>query len=223
MLPLTHLHDQEPLVLKAPPSSLSDTTPQPDAPPTSFHLTNGDAVWVFYHSGFHSTTLSIWKEVLYFFILLYVCHRQSQSSATKKSPSGDIPQEVTQEANRRPVQRGQSEDVPNTYRSQVIWPLLVIHESVLFKLHVSDIYRSVKQCLFCLALRASQELVEMTDMENDSDGGGYPVLEGHGRAASMPRLNAGFQVNISYPSWPYEVILVGVEKNCCTAFVSYSD
>ncbi len=132
------------------------------------------------------------------YILLYVCHRQSQSSATKKSPSGDIPQEVTQEANRRPVQRGQSEDMPNTYRSQVIWPLLVIHESVLFKLHMSDIYWSVKQCLFCLALRVSQEFVEMTDMENDSDGGGYPVLEGHGRAASMPRLNAGFQVNISY-------------------------
>uniref|UniRef100_A0A671NVM1 Voltage-dependent N-type calcium channel subunit alpha n=1 Tax=Sinocyclocheilus anshuiensis TaxID=1608454 RepID=A0A671NVM1_9TELE len=93
---------------------------------------------------------------------------QSQSSAMKTSPSGDIPQEVTQEANRRPVQRGQSEDVPNTYRSQ--------------------------------------ELVEMTDMENDSDVGGYPVLEGHSRAASMPRLNAGFQVNISYPSWPYEPI-----------------
>ncbi|KTG33779.1 hypothetical protein cypCar_00006981 [Cyprinus carpio] len=124
MLPLTHLNDQEPLVLKAPPSSQSDTTPHPDAPPTSFHLTNGDAV-------------------------------QSQSSAMKTSPSGDIPQEVTQEAKRRPVQRGQSEDVPNTYRSQ--------------------------------------ELVEMTDMENDSDVGRYPVLEGHGRAASMPRLNAGFQ------------------------------
>ncbi|XP_016085063.1 voltage-dependent N-type calcium channel subunit alpha-1B-like [Sinocyclocheilus grahami] len=124
MLPLTHLHNQEPLVLKAPPSSQSDTAPQPDAPPTSFHLTNGDAV-------------------------------QSQSSAMKKSPSGGIPQEVTQEVNRRPVQWGQSEDVPNTYRSQ--------------------------------------ELVEMTDMENDSDVGGYPVLEGHGRAASMPRLNAGFQ------------------------------
>ncbi|XP_016141680.1 voltage-dependent N-type calcium channel subunit alpha-1B-like [Sinocyclocheilus grahami] len=124
MLPLTHLHSQEPLVLKAPPSSQLHTTPQPDAPPTSFHLTNGDAV-------------------------------QSQSSAMKTSPSGDIPQEVTQEANRRPVQRGQSVDVPNTYRSQ--------------------------------------ELVEMTDMENDSDVGGYPVLEGHGRAASMPRLNAGFQ------------------------------
>ncbi|KAL0163030.1 hypothetical protein M9458_042426, partial [Cirrhinus mrigala] len=44
MLPLTHLHDQEPLVPKALPSSQSDTTPQPDAPPTSFHLTNGDAV-----------------------------------------------------------------------------------------------------------------------------------------------------------------------------------
>uniref|UniRef100_A0A8C1N1F1 Voltage-dependent N-type calcium channel subunit alpha-1B n=1 Tax=Cyprinus carpio TaxID=7962 RepID=A0A8C1N1F1_CYPCA len=70
-------------------------------------------------------------------------------------------------------------------------------------------------CLFCLALRMLQELVEMTDMENDSDVGGYPVLEGHGRAASMPRLNAGFQVNISYPSWPYEFVLI----NICDEFV----
>uniref|UniRef100_A0A8C2KJM7 Voltage-dependent N-type calcium channel subunit alpha-1B n=1 Tax=Cyprinus carpio TaxID=7962 RepID=A0A8C2KJM7_CYPCA len=65
-------------------------------------------------------------------------------------------------------------------------------------------------CLFCLALRMLQEIVEMTDMENDSDVGGYPVLEGHGRAASMPRLNAGFQVNISYPSWPYEFPIADV-------------
>uniref|UniRef100_A0A8C2B1H9 Voltage-dependent N-type calcium channel subunit alpha-1B n=1 Tax=Cyprinus carpio TaxID=7962 RepID=A0A8C2B1H9_CYPCA len=65
-------------------------------------------------------------------------------------------------------------------------------------------------CLFCLALRMLQELVEMTDMENDSDVGRYPVLEGHGRAASMPRLNAGFQVNISYPSWPYELPIADV-------------
>uniref|UniRef100_A0A8C2Q663 Voltage-dependent N-type calcium channel subunit alpha-1B n=1 Tax=Cyprinus carpio TaxID=7962 RepID=A0A8C2Q663_CYPCA len=70
-------------------------------------------------------------------------------------------------------------------------------------------------CLFCLALRMLQEIVEMTDMENDSDVGGYPVLEGHGRAASMPRLNAGFQVNISYPSWPYEFVLI----NICDEFV----
>ncbi|XP_048022435.1 voltage-dependent N-type calcium channel subunit alpha-1B isoform X7 [Megalobrama amblycephala] len=124
MLPLTHLHDQEPMLPQALPASQLETTPQPEAPPTSFHLTNGDAV-------------------------------QSQSSGMKKFPSGGIPQEAAQEANRRPVQRGQSEDVPNTYRSQ--------------------------------------ELVEMSDMENDSDVGGYPVLEGHGRAASMPRLNAGFQ------------------------------
>uniref|UniRef100_A0A8C1QQP4 Voltage-dependent N-type calcium channel subunit alpha n=1 Tax=Cyprinus carpio TaxID=7962 RepID=A0A8C1QQP4_CYPCA len=52
-------------------------------------------------------------------ILIIRCRLiQSQSSAMKTSPSGDIPQEVTQEAKRRPVQRGQSEDVPNTYRSQ---------------------------------------------------------------------------------------------------------
>uniref|UniRef100_A0A673IB57 Voltage-dependent N-type calcium channel subunit alpha-1B n=1 Tax=Sinocyclocheilus rhinocerous TaxID=307959 RepID=A0A673IB57_9TELE len=100
MLPLTHLHDQEPLVLKVPPSSQSDTTPQPDAPPTSFHLTNGD-----------------YAKVCFFFTMVSLL------------------------------------------------------------------------CLFCLALCMLQELVEMTDMENDSDVGGYPVLEGHGRAASMPRLN----------------------------------
>uniref|UniRef100_A0A671Q3B8 Voltage-dependent N-type calcium channel subunit alpha n=1 Tax=Sinocyclocheilus anshuiensis TaxID=1608454 RepID=A0A671Q3B8_9TELE len=121
MLPLTHLHDQEPLVLKAPPSSQSDTTPQPDAPPTSFHLTNGD-----------------YAKVCCFFTMVSLL------------------------------------------------------------------------CLFCLALCMLQELVEMTDMENDSDVGGYPVLEGHGRAASMPRLNAGFQVNISYPSWPYEFPIADV-------------
>ncbi|XP_026998194.2 voltage-dependent N-type calcium channel subunit alpha-1B isoform X10 [Tachysurus fulvidraco] len=39
----------------------------------------------------------------------------------------------------------------------------------------------------------SQELVEMTDMENNSDVVGFSTLEGHGRAASMPRLSAGFQ------------------------------
>ncbi|KAF5896241.1 voltage-dependent N-type calcium channel subunit alpha-1B-like isoform X3, partial [Clarias magur] len=39
----------------------------------------------------------------------------------------------------------------------------------------------------------SQELVEMTDTENNSDVGGFSTLEGHGRAASMPRLSAGFQ------------------------------
>ncbi|XP_060791513.1 voltage-dependent N-type calcium channel subunit alpha-1B isoform X4 [Neoarius graeffei] len=39
----------------------------------------------------------------------------------------------------------------------------------------------------------SQELVEMMDMENNSDVGGFSALEGHGRAASMPRLSAGFQ------------------------------
>ncbi|XP_062867334.1 voltage-dependent N-type calcium channel subunit alpha-1B [Trichomycterus rosablanca] len=43
----------------------------------------------------------------------------------------------------------------------------------------------------------SQELVEMTDMDNDSDVGAFPTLEGHGRAASMPRLSAGFQRNHS--------------------------
>ncbi|TSK72080.1 Voltage-dependent N-type calcium channel subunit alpha-1B [Bagarius yarrelli] len=43
----------------------------------------------------------------------------------------------------------------------------------------------------------SQELVEMMDMENNSDVMGFSTLEDHGRAASMPRLNAGFQVSRS--------------------------
>ncbi|XP_030625015.1 voltage-dependent N-type calcium channel subunit alpha-1B [Chanos chanos] len=79
----------------------------------------------------------------------------SQGSAMKKSPSGDMPQEALQQRSRMSIQRGQSEDVPNSAKSQ--------------------------------------ELVEMTEMENDSDVGGYSTLDGHGRAASMPRLNAEFQ------------------------------
>jgi len=124
MLPLTHLHDQEPMLPKSPTPSQLDTTPQPEAPPTSFHLTNGDAVWVFYHCGLHSIILSFWECVLCLLFLslpFFVLHRQSQSSGMNKIPLGGIPQEVTQEANRRPFQRGQSEDVPNSYRSQVIY------------------------------------------------------------------------------------------------------
>lgn len=59
-------------------------------------------------------------------------------------------------------------------------------------------------CGACVLVYASvctvwilQELVEMTDMENNSDVVGFSTLEGHGRAASMPRLSAGFQVSLS--------------------------
>nr|XP_055036989.1 probable voltage-dependent N-type calcium channel subunit alpha-1B isoform X5 [Misgurnus anguillicaudatus] len=132
MLSHTHMHEQEPLVSKDPPPCQSDSTPQSQLPPTTFHLTNGDTV-------------------------------QSQSSAMKQSPSGDVPQEVIQETNRS---RGQSDDGTDTSRSQ--------------------------------------ELLEMTYMENDSDVGGYPVLEGHGRAASMPRLNTGIQrSHIRHTAGPY--------------------
>ncbi|KAA0719893.1 Voltage-dependent N-type calcium channel subunit alpha-1B [Triplophysa tibetana] len=123
MLPLTHLHEQVPLMPKDPPPCQSDSTPQPELSPTSFHMTNGDTI-------------------------LY-------SSAMKKSLSGDFPQEDIREGNRQSFQRGHSDEVPNT--------------------------------------STSQELLEMTYMENDSDVEGYPVMEGHGRAASMPRLNAGYQ------------------------------
>ncbi len=128
----------------------------------------------------------------------------------------------TQEANRRPVQRVQSEDVPNTYRSQVIWHLLVIHESVLFKFHVSDIYWSVNSVCFvwlCVCLRNSLRWLtwRMTLM-------GAGILSGGSRQSC---LHAQTQRWLSgkhlLSSWPYEVILVGVENNCCTAFVSYSD
>ncbi|KAM4635714.1 voltage-dependent N-type calcium channel subunit alpha-1B [Polymixia lowei] len=37
-----------------------------------------------------------------------------------------------------------------------------------------------------------QESVEMNQVENSSDAESYPSLEGHGRAASMPRLNAEY-------------------------------
>lgn len=57
------------------------------------------------------------------------------------------------------------------------------------------VYLSVH--MFVCTVWILQELVEMTDMENNSDVGGFSTLEGHGRAASMPRLSAGFQVSLS--------------------------
>lgn len=71
MLPLTHLHDQEPMLPQVLPASQLESTPQPEAPPTSFHLTNGDAVWVFYHSGLHILSFENVFCVYYFWMYLF--------------------------------------------------------------------------------------------------------------------------------------------------------
>uniref|UniRef100_A0A4W4G6H3 Voltage-dependent N-type calcium channel subunit alpha n=1 Tax=Electrophorus electricus TaxID=8005 RepID=A0A4W4G6H3_ELEEL len=59
----------------------------------------------------------------------------------------------------------------------------------------------VSMCLsvFAYAVWTLQELVEMTNMENDSDLGAFSTLEGQGRAASMPRLSTGYQMRVPSP------------------------
>ncbi|XP_076836896.1 voltage-dependent N-type calcium channel subunit alpha-1B [Brachyhypopomus gauderio] len=80
---------------------------------------------------------------------------QSQCSALKRPPPGEASWEGKQQRSRVSVQRGRSEDVPNTTKPQ--------------------------------------DIVEMSNMENDSDVGTISSLEGQGRAASMPRLSTGYQ------------------------------
>lgn len=49
MLPLTHIHEQEPTIKSAkmmPPSSQTDSSFHPEFPPTTLLLTNGEPVWV---------------------------------------------------------------------------------------------------------------------------------------------------------------------------------
>ncbi|XP_061732899.1 voltage-dependent N-type calcium channel subunit alpha-1B-like [Nerophis ophidion] len=87
-----------------------------------------------------------------------------QKSAIKHSQSGDVSQAALRPKGRRKLQRGQSEDVPCSTRPQV-------HQDVVFLL---------------------QDAVEMKPVENMSDRETYSGLEGHGRASSLPRLNAEF-------------------------------
>lgn len=44
---------------------------------------------------------------------------------------------------------------------------------------------------------SGQEFVELKQVENLSDSEEYPSLEGHSRAASLPRLNAEYYVSSS--------------------------
>nr|XP_061836742.1 voltage-dependent N-type calcium channel subunit alpha-1B isoform X2 [Nerophis lumbriciformis] len=87
-----------------------------------------------------------------------------QKSSIKHSQSGDVSQAALRPKGRRKLQRGQSEDVPCSTRPQV-------HQDVVFRL---------------------QDAVEMKPVENMSDREALSGLEGHGRASSLPRLNAEF-------------------------------
>lgn len=57
-------------------------------------------------------------------------------------------------------------------------------------------------CLHTYFFFFCQELVELQQVENISDTEGYPSLEGHCRAASLPRLNAEYYVSSSVPVMP---------------------
>ncbi|XP_062269228.1 voltage-dependent N-type calcium channel subunit alpha-1B-like [Platichthys flesus] len=58
-----------------------------------------------------------------------------------------------------------------------------------------------------------QELVELKQVEDLSDSEGYPSLEGHYRAASLPRLNAEYYVRSSgLESDLFELIVSSLEK-----------
>ncbi|XP_035382876.1 voltage-dependent N-type calcium channel subunit alpha-1B isoform X5 [Electrophorus electricus] len=129
LLPLTHLHDYEPPIKSGRPPPVS----QDDAAPQPALPP--------------TTPLMTNGEAV-----------QSRRSAMKPHSPGETAREEKQQRGRLSVQRGRSEDMPNTSKPQ--------------------------------------ELVEMTNMENDSDLGAFSTLEGQGRAASMPRLSTGYQRNL---------------------------
>ncbi|XP_019909067.2 voltage-dependent N-type calcium channel subunit alpha-1B isoform X2 [Esox lucius] len=121
-MPMTHVQEVTPINTAKPPSFS-----QPDPPPSTTSLTNGDAV-------------------------------PGPRSAIKDSVSGQPSQEGQWSGSRmRPLPRGQSEDIPCS--------------------------------------KKTQDSVEMEQAENCLDSGVYSGLNGHGRAASMPRLDSQYYRN----------------------------
>ena len=66
-------------------------------------------------------------------------------------------------------------------------------------------------------LSSFQEMVELKQVENISDTEGYPSLEGHCRAASLPRLNAEYYVSSSQLMMPV-LLLYCSKKGCMIVF-----
>lgn len=65
----------------------------------------------------------------------------------------------------------------------------------------------------------SQEFVEVKHVENTSDTEGYPSLEGHYRAASLPRLNAEYYVSSAVLTMMCFLILLFIEKYLIGSFM----
>lgn len=121
-----------------------------------------------------------------------VCtYRPNKRSAIKHSQSGDVSQAAYRPKGRRKLQRGQSEDVPYPTRPQV---LLLLRLPLLQLLSLSISCCCIRPPLLALCF---QEAVERKRVENVSDNEAYPSLEGQGRAASLPRLNAEYYVSPS--------------------------
>lgn len=128
-------------------------------------------------------------------------HRLNHRSTIKHSQSGDVSQTAQQRPKgRRKLQRGQSEDVPYSPRPQV-HTKKTLHSNFLHLLCCLHTY----YYFFFL-----QECVELKQVENVSDTEGYPSLEGHCRAASLPRLNAEYYV--SSPHNAVSLVLLLTEK-----------
>lgn len=106
----------------------------------------------------------------------------------KHSQSGDVSQAAQKPKGRKKLHRGKSEDVPYFIEPQV--------QKTATQLNVTLL--STFQC--CLRVQhifsfSSQEFVEVKHVEKTSDTERYPSLEGHYRAASLPRLNAEYYVS----------------------------
>lgn len=120
--------------------------------------------------------------------------RVNQRSAIKHSQSGDVSQATQRPTGRRKLQRGQSEDVTYSTRPQVQKHTTENSRRLIHMLYPTNLIHT-RVLLFLFSPR--QELVELKQVENISDSEEYPSLEGHSRAASLPRLNAEYYVRPS--------------------------
>lgn len=87
---------------------------------------------------------NIWK------IVFCLCVHRLYSSAMKKSLSGDFPQEDIREANRRSVQRGHSDEVPNTSTSQVLRRHPIKRSSHNLQRFIAEYFELSTLFVFCL-------------------------------------------------------------------------
>lgn len=122
----------------------------------------------------------------WFFSLCVLSYRQNRRSAIKHSQSGDVSQATQRLKGRKKLQRGLSEDVPYCTRPQV-------RGRTLGRTLAKRLPRRWQRRHS--SSHSLQESVELKQVDNISDTDEYLSLDGHGRAASLPRLNAEYYVS----------------------------